>query len=132
MTQEKIDKWLLDLEPFSLSELHTAMALLKHYLFLGYSLVEQEAFYSEILAGDHRKKIKELVARQRLYRSKEKPCPLCEAPLSIYSINEPKGKSNVKGYASLWLCPNADCPFEEFSFNSKYEEKRMLLTKEET
>ena len=49
------------------------------------------------------------------WQEKVKKCPLCGAPLILSKITTLKGKSNKKGWRSLWSCPNEDCLFEEYS-----------------
>jgi hypothetical protein len=40
-------------------------------------------------------------------------CPECDTDLLLYIINTPKGRSNRKGWRTLWQCPV--CAYEKYS-----------------
>jgi len=45
-------------------------------------------------------------------------CPACSKELGLRLINIPKGKDNLYGYASSWVCEDLDCLYEEFSLKT--------------
>ena len=59
-----------------------------------------------------RKGVEEQIAR---WRKKVRKCPKCNTPLILSKISTLKGKSNIRGWRSLWSCPSEDCLFEEYS-----------------
>ena len=42
-------------------------------------------------------------------------CPDCGAELGLRLIGCPKGRKNMHGWRSSWVCPNDECCYEEFS-----------------
>uniref|UniRef100_A0A6M3XFG7 Uncharacterized protein n=1 Tax=viral metagenome TaxID=1070528 RepID=A0A6M3XFG7_9ZZZZ len=132
MKSERIDELLVNLEPFGFRSFENAITLFSFLETKGFSSEELKELRADLAPGG---KLSRSVREQFLCRNREllklrKLCPKCEAPLRLFSINTPKGKRNLFGYRTVWLCEGKTCFYEEFSFSPKYEEFLKLLKKE--
>ena len=58
-------------------------------------------------------------------------CPLCDEPLYLRIIREPKGVSNQKGWKTCWECLGPTCAYEEYSEKSVEDWIKQLKRRSE-
>ena len=57
-------------------------------------------------------------------------CPDCGKELALRIINIPKGKDNLHGHRSSWICEDPNCCYEKFSKKDLTEWLKTLKKKE--
>lgn len=73
--------------------------------------------YQKVLADKERqlRLVEERLRDYSILHDRARPkCPDCGAELGLRLINTPKGKGNVHGYKSAWVCEEGDCVYEAF------------------
>lgn len=62
-------------------------------------------------------------------------CPDCGNRVDLIGIKTPKGKANIHGYRSQWVCSHPECIYEKYSTRQVVElrkERERLYNKSKT
>ncbi len=84
---------------------------------------KRDVFLSTMTSGDKMRTVMDSFVRPN--------CPDCGKVLYLRLINTPKGKANIHGYKSQWMCIQDDCSYEVYSQKTLNEWMKELDKKEE-
>jgi len=109
------------LQPFTFGKVQDAVTMMLKAKRVGLTL-EDLVEYTDWVVGIRQAEIDVDRSRANLKLTawlKHGPkCPHCGQPLSVRAL-PPKGKANVKGYASQFFCQSGNCTYEEFSMTPR-------------
>ena len=93
--------------------------------------------YQEVLAEQERDIFLSAMSNGDKLRTKlddfvRPTCPDCGNDLYLRIINTPKGKANIHGYRTQWMCIQDDCIYEKYSEKTLSEWMRELNKKEDS